>query len=102
MTELQRNLSANLRAHRQRWGWSQADLAERADLSVSYLGEIETGDKWPSAAILGRLAEAAHVRPFQLFLEAAEAEQYRRWLEKGDQLAELAEQLIGYFENRRP
>jgi len=101
MTALHRCLAANLKALRQRWGFSQAELAERAEVSVSYVGEIETSDKWPSAEVLERLAEALHTKPYQLFLEPADASSFQSWLEQQDQIAELGEKLIGYFENRK-
>lgn len=37
-------------------GWSQEELAERADLNRSYVGEIERGIAIPSLATLGKLA----------------------------------------------
>jgi len=100
MTDLHRCLAANLKALRQRWGFSQAELAERSDLSVSYVGEIEVAVKWPSAENLERLAKALHVRPHQLFLEPEDGANYQAWLERRDQIVELAEDLFAYFEKR--
>jgi transcriptional regulator with XRE-family HTH domain len=57
--------------------------------------------KWPSAEVLERLADALKVKPYQLFLEPDDAEAYQAWLQQKDQIAELGEKLIGYFENRR-
>jgi len=102
MTELHRRLAANLKALRQRWAFSQAELAERGGVSVSYVGEIETAVKWPSADVLERLSEALQVKPYQLFMEPADNESLHAWLEQQDQIAELGEKLIGYFENRKP
>ena len=100
MTELHRCLAANLKALRQRWGLSQADLAERSQLSVSYVGEIEVAVKWPSAENLERLAKALYVKPYQLFLEPVDATSYQAWLERRDQIVELGEDLFAYFEKR--
>jgi len=77
-------------------------LAERSDLSVSYVGEIEVAVKWPSAENLERLSRALHVKPYQLFLEPADGESLHAWLERRDQIVELGEDLIAYFEKRRP
>ena len=99
---MHRCLASNLKALRQRWGFSQAELAERAEVSVSYVGEIETGEKWPSAEVLERLSAALHIKPFQLFLETADSLSFQAWLERQDQIAELGEKLFGYFENRKP
>jgi len=102
MTPLQGSLAANLKALRQRWGWSQAELAERADMSTSHLGEVETGAKWPSPEFLERLAKALQVPPARLFLDPLDLQDYTAWLEGRDQVQELGERLLNYFENRRP
>ena len=102
MRDLQKTLAANLKSLRHRWSYSQADLAERGELSVSYVGEIEVGLKWPSAENLEKLAAALHVRTYQLFLDPADTTDYQSWLERRDQITEVGEKLLAYFENRRP
>ena len=101
MTELHRSLAANLKSFRTKWGYSQAQLAERAELSVSYIGEIEVMVKFPSAEALEKLANALHVKPYQLFLDPSDALDYQAWLERRDQVEALAEKIFGYFENRK-
>ncbi len=101
MTDLHRSLAANLKALRTRWGFSQAELAERSDVSVSYVGEIEMALKWPQAEVLERLSRALHVEPYQLFLNPADALAHQAWLERRDQIVELGEDLIAYFEKRQ-
>jgi transcriptional regulator with XRE-family HTH domain len=100
MTELHRALVANLKALRRRWGYSQADLAERSGLSVGYVGELEIGGKWPSADKIESLAEALRVKPYQLFLDPADAQLFQDWLERKDSVAELGRDLWAYFEKR--
>ena len=102
MTELNRCLAANLKVLRQRWSFSQAQLAERGEVSVSYVGDLETGAKWPSAEVLERLSSALQVKPYQLFLDPADTQAFQAWLERQDQIAELGEKLFGYFEKRKP
>ena len=102
MRELQRCLASNLKTFRLRWGYSQADLAERSEISVSYVGEIEVGVKWPSAETLEKLAGAFHLKPYQLFLDPADALDFQAWLERRDQISEVGEKILAYFENRRP
>lgn len=43
-------------------------LAERADLSVGYLCDLEAGKKWGTPETISKLAAALNVQPFQLFL----------------------------------
>lgn len=51
---------------------TQEDLAGEAGLAMRHLGRIERGISSPTAAILGRLAEAMEVRPGAFFAEAHE------------------------------
>jgi len=101
MTELHRALAQNVKLFRQRFGWSQAELAEHSDLSLSYIGEIEAGLKWPAAEKVEGLARAFHLRPYQLFLEPSDSEAYQSWLERRDLVNEIGEKLFDYFEKRR-
>ena len=58
MTDLQHVLGAEIRRERRRRRRTMKWLAERAALSLVYLGEIERGKKYPSAQVLERLAWA--------------------------------------------
>jgi len=48
---------------------TQEDLAGEAGLAMRHLGRIERGTSSPTAAILGRLAEAMEVRPGVFFAD---------------------------------
>jgi transcriptional regulator with XRE-family HTH domain len=54
----------NLRANRQ---YTQAILAEKADVSITYLSKIERGLKFPKPDILSQLAEGLEVELYELF-----------------------------------
>jgi transcriptional regulator with XRE-family HTH domain len=58
MADLQETMGAVIRRARQERSLTLKGLAEQAGLSVVYLGEIERGQKYPSAAMLERLAAA--------------------------------------------
>jgi transcriptional regulator with XRE-family HTH domain len=60
-------LSMNIRFYRTRHGWSQTDLAEKADLSTNFLSDIETCKKWPSPETLERIAKGLKIRVLDLF-----------------------------------
>jgi transcriptional regulator with XRE-family HTH domain len=51
-----------LRQLREERGWSQEQLAERADLNRSYLGEVERGRAVPSIVTVSKLAGALDIR----------------------------------------
>ena len=54
--------SQALRQLREERGWSQEQLAERADLNRSYLGEVERGRATPSIITVAKLANALVIR----------------------------------------
>ena len=62
-------LAQNMRRARKQLRLSQMELAERCQLSPSYVGEIEVGRKYPSAETLQKIADGLHMHPYQLFLE---------------------------------
>lgn len=49
-------------------GITQAELAERAGISVGYVGEVEMGRKFPSPEKLEGIARALELRPFRLLM----------------------------------
>jgi transcriptional regulator with XRE-family HTH domain len=51
-----------LRQLREERGWSQEQLAGRADLNRSYLGEVERGSAVPSIVTVSKLARALEIR----------------------------------------
>ena len=54
----------NLRSFRQ---YSQAELAERADISITFLSNIERGIKFHKPEILSQIAESLEVEVYELF-----------------------------------
>jgi transcriptional regulator with XRE-family HTH domain len=62
-TTLGRNIKY-FRFHRQ---LSQAALAEKASISITFLSNIERGLKYPKAQILGQIAEGLNVEVWELF-----------------------------------
>jgi transcriptional regulator with XRE-family HTH domain len=67
--ELRAIFGKNVRIYRNRRKWSQADLAENANISINFLGDIERGKKWPHPETLTKLADALEIRVFELFME---------------------------------
>jgi transcriptional regulator with XRE-family HTH domain len=67
--EIRAVFGKNVKVYRNRRGWSQADLAEAANISINFLGDIERGKKWPHPNTLSKLAEALEIKVFELFLE---------------------------------
>lgn len=61
-------LAKNMKAARTRLDITQAKLAELADTSVAFIGEIEIGRKSPSLENLGKIAHALKMEVYQLLL----------------------------------
>jgi transcriptional regulator with XRE-family HTH domain len=64
--DLREAFATNLRRLRHEKGWSQDELAYSADISRSYLSQIEKGAFHASLRIVGRLADALDVEPSEL------------------------------------
>ena len=65
--EIKATLGKNIkfiRTHRQ---YSQALLAEKADISITFLSNIERGLKFPKPAVLAQIAESLRVEVCELF-----------------------------------
>ena len=58
--------AANLRRLRHEKGFSQDALAYEAEVSRSYLSQLEKGAFYASLKIVGRLAEALGIEPAEL------------------------------------
>ncbi|MDR0554790.1 MAG: helix-turn-helix domain-containing protein [Treponema sp.] len=67
MENIREILVNNLRENRRRIGLSQPKFAELANLSTHYVSMIESGRKFPTPEVLGRLAAALEVEPHELF-----------------------------------
>ena len=68
--ELRAILSANLKRFRSFHGLSQAELAEKIDISIPFLSDVENGRKWVSPATLVKFADALGIEPHELFKPA--------------------------------
>jgi len=61
-------LGKNIKLLRARRGLSQADLSEKADISIPFLSNIERGIKYPQPDMLSRIANALGVEINKMFL----------------------------------
>jgi transcriptional regulator with XRE-family HTH domain len=61
MNQIVSSFGTTVRQLREAQGWSQEQLAERADLNRSYIGELERGQAIPSLLTLKKLSIALGV-----------------------------------------
>ncbi|MCL2067944.1 MAG: helix-turn-helix domain-containing protein [Treponema sp.] len=68
MTEkdLRAILSQNIRRFRGYRKLSQADFAEKVDISIPFLSDIENGKKWLSPTTLVKIADALNINVYEL------------------------------------
>jgi len=59
-------LSKNIRRYRELAGYSQEELAEKAGISLPFLGALERGEKWPSPSTLAGVAHGLGLNPHDL------------------------------------
>jgi transcriptional regulator with XRE-family HTH domain len=64
--DLREVFAGNLRRLRHAKGMSQDDLAYEAEISRSYLSQLEKGGFYASLKIIGKLAQALDVEPAEL------------------------------------
>ena len=79
MTLVHKLLLINMKAARKSLGYSQMILAEKCGVSTSYIGEIEIGRKFPSARMLENLADALGMKPYQLFLDSEDKQEFDKF-----------------------
>ena len=60
----------NIRRYRDYRKWTQAEFAEKADISINFLSDIENGKKWISPASIVKFASVLNIEPFELFKPA--------------------------------
>lgn len=57
----------SVRAAREAANLSRDIVAERAEITVEYLGEVERGEKWPALKVTRAIARAIGVPPARFF-----------------------------------
>lgn len=69
MTEkdLRTILSQNIKRFRTYRKLSQAEFAEKVDISIPFLSDIENGKKWVSPNTLVKMTEALNIETYELF-----------------------------------
>ena len=72
MDDIRAQFGRRVRQLRTEKGWSQEELADRADLHRTYIGSVERGEQNISLANIERLAATLRVSLAELFAPFAE------------------------------
>jgi transcriptional regulator with XRE-family HTH domain len=100
-----REFGENIRAARKTAKVSRAVAAERAGISVGYLGEVERGERWPRLNVTRAIARAINVSPARFFefqdpeaghpIEKLQSALKNRTLEEQRQVLRVVRALLG-------
>ncbi|MGA2642690.1 MAG: helix-turn-helix transcriptional regulator [Spirochaetia bacterium] len=75
---IQELLARNIKEARGRLKFTQEMLAERSDLTTSFIGEVEICRKYPRPKTLQKIADALGLKPYQLFVEEGSGKELER------------------------
>ncbi|MBO4731257.1 MAG: helix-turn-helix transcriptional regulator [Spirochaetaceae bacterium] len=89
--ELRECLSQNLKKYRKQRGWSQFELAEKAEVSEQTINSIEGLRLWPSDKTLSKIATALHIEMYKLFVT-------KKLILKSESIVELKHAVINTVE----
>lgn len=71
--DIYRHIGRRVREERVRRGWTQEQLAERAETHLSFIGQLERGIKKPSLVTLKKIANSFGTKAGDLLDEGAPA-----------------------------
>lgn len=77
--EVRNTLAKNIKKIRTQKGYSQAVLAEKADISLPFISSIEQSIKWPYPDTLAKIASALEVEISYLFTTEESENQNREF-----------------------
>jgi transcriptional regulator with XRE-family HTH domain len=80
--ELRGILGKGIRFYRQQRQLSQAALAEKAEISITFLSNIERGIKYPTSDTLSAIASGLDVEVFELYRHDHSPAERRRLFER--------------------
>lgn len=67
MDDLRKRFGKLLAAHRRERGWTQGELAEKAQISIDMVTKLETGASGARFPVIERLAATLEIDPAELF-----------------------------------
>jgi len=69
--DLRKTLANNIKKNREKLGFTQENLAEKADISAAMMNDIEGCRTWISDKTLKNLSSALKIDPYRLFIPEA-------------------------------
>jgi DNA-binding XRE family transcriptional regulator len=86
----------NLRKHRRKCGLTQAQLAEKVNVSTHHIGMIELSRNNPTLELVERIAQALQIQTYELFIDplAPNVELQRLRQEIREDMAQLLDKAL--------
>ena len=81
-------LGENIYKYRKELGWTQAELAEKAGISVPFMTQIENGKKSASLEVIQNIAEALQI-PYKNLFDEKPSTKLQNLLELQQNLSKL-------------
>jgi transcriptional regulator with XRE-family HTH domain len=78
MTQIQAIFIKNLKKIRTESGLSQILFSEKIGVSAGFVAELETGNRAPSIQTIQQIADAFKLKPYQLFLDEDDIEDFNK------------------------
>jgi len=67
--EIQTIFAGNMKKYRKLANITQEKLADLCNTDYRYIGQIETGRRYPSLEFIGKIATALNIAPYRLFYD---------------------------------
>jgi len=85
-TSAKQIIAKNVKKYRKLNDMTQEQLAEAADVSNTYIANIECGHTWISDKTLEKIASSLHIELYQLFIEDIATPSHDLQLDKRDEI----------------
>jgi transcriptional regulator with XRE-family HTH domain len=69
MAQLKEIFAYNLKKKRQECGFTQAQLAEKTDVSTHHIGMLEIARNYPTLELVERIAHILNIETYELFID---------------------------------
>jgi len=98
MASLREVFAGNLKKKRKKCGFSQANLAEKVNVTTHHIAMIEITRNFPTSDLMERIANALNIEVYELFIDEKsslhkELEHFRKEIRN-----DMQQVLIEYFE----
>jgi len=92
--DIQAIFAGNMKKYRKLAKITQEKLAELCNTDYRYIGQIETGRRYPSLEFIGKIAAALNIAPYLLFIDETDSDNEGLATMRGEQKQKIKTMLI--------